>query len=146
MTLFKRIVLATDGSKNSTSAETEALRIGKESGSLVYVISVIDERALSSVSPEIQVAGSIDRMQDEAELILDRVRTLAGRQEIETRVLYGDPVNEIITFSHSSNADLIVIGTRGKTGIERLFLGSVAEGVVRESPCPVLVVKNNDQA
>jgi nucleotide-binding universal stress UspA family protein len=146
MMLFERIVLATDGSKNSTSAVTEALRIGKESGSQVLVVSVIDSRALSSVSPEIQVAGSIDRMQAEAERIVNEVTRLGSGQNVQATILYGNPANEIIKFSHSRNADLIVVGTRGKTGIERLFLGSVAEGVVREAPCPVLVVKNNEQA
>ena len=146
MTLFERIILATDGSKNSTAAVTEALRIGRESGSEVYVVSVIDTRRLSSVSPEIQVAGSIERMQAEAELIVGTVKKLGSGQAVETSVLYGDPVNEIIRFSRETSADLIVVGTRGKSGIERIFLGSVAEGVVREAPCPVLVVKNNDQA
>jgi nucleotide-binding universal stress UspA family protein len=146
MTLFGKIVLATDGSKNSTSAVTEALRIGKTSDSQVFVVSVIDSRALSSVSPEIQVAGSIDWMQTEAERIVNDVKKLGEGQNVQSAILYGDPVNEIIKFSQSRDADLIVVGTRGKTGIERLFLGSVAEGVVREAPCPVLVVKNNDQA
>jgi nucleotide-binding universal stress UspA family protein len=146
MMLFERIVLATDGSNNSTSAVTEALRIGKASDSQVFVVSVIDSRALSSVSPEIQVAGSIDRMQAEAERIVNEVKMSGEGQNVRTSILYGDPVNEIIKFSQSMNADLIVVGTRGKSGIERLFLGSVAEGVVREAPCPVLVVKNNDQA
>ena len=146
MTLFERIVLATDGSRNSTSAVVEALRIGKESGSTVYVVSVIDTRRLSSVSPEIQVAGSIDQMQAEAGLIVGNVKKLGSGQAVETSVLYGDPVNEIITFSRETNADLIVVGTKGKSGIERIVLGSVAEGVVREAPCPVLVVKSNEQA
>jgi len=101
---------------------------------------------LSSVSPEIQVTGSIERMQAEAELIISEVKRLEDGQNVQAAILYGDPVNEIIKFSQSRNADLIVVGTRGKTGIERLFLGSVAEGVVREATCPVLVVKNNDQA
>ena len=146
MTLFERIVLATDGSKNCLSAVTEALRIGKESGSKIYVVSVIDTRRLSSVSPEIQVAGSIDRMQAEAEQIVGNVKKLGSGQALEPSVLYGDPVNEIITFSRETGADLIVVGTRGKSGIERIVPGSVAEGVVREASCPVLVVKNNDQA
>ncbi|HVP94595.1 MAG TPA: universal stress protein [Methanoregulaceae archaeon] len=144
MTLFERIVIAADGSKNSKSAVIEGLRIGKTCNSSIFVISVIDSRALSSVSPEIQVQGSIDQMQTEAEGIVSDIKAHAEGQNITTSVLTGDPVNEITKFALSRDADLIVVGTQGKSGIERLFLGSVAEGVIRHAPCPVLVVKNKD--
>jgi nucleotide-binding universal stress UspA family protein len=142
MTLFERIVIATDGSKNNKSAINEGLRIGKTCNAQIFAVSVIDTRALSSVSPEIQVAGSIDRMQAQAEHIVNDVRVPGSGQNIETFVLNGDPIHEITKFSSSKNADLIVVGTLGKHGIERFFLGSVAEGIVRHAPCPVLVVKS----
>ncbi len=144
MTLFDRIVIATDGSKTSNLAVIEGLRVGKACNSSIFVVSVIDTRALSSVSPEIQVQRSIDQMQAEAERILSDVKALGGGQNIETFILNGDPVNEITKFSSSRAADLIVVGTQGKHGLEKFFLGSVAEGIVRYAPCPVLIVRNYD--
>jgi nucleotide-binding universal stress UspA family protein len=67
---------------------------------------------------------------------------MAGGQNVETFVLNGDPVQEIIKFSSAGNADLMVIGAQGKYGLERFILGSVAEGIVRYTPRPVLVVKD----
>jgi nucleotide-binding universal stress UspA family protein len=142
MKLFERIVIATDGSDTSKSAVTEGLRIGKACDAQVFVVSVIDTRALSSVSPEIRVERSIEQMQAEAERIVRDVNTVAGGENIGTFVLSGDPVQEITKFSSARNANLIVVGTQGKHGLERFFLGSVAEGIVRHAHCPVLVVKN----
>jgi nucleotide-binding universal stress UspA family protein len=142
MKLFERIVIATDGSKAGRAAVTEGLRIGKACNARIFVVSVIDTRALSAVSPEIQVAGSIDQMQAEAERIVCDVEAMAVGQDVRTFILSGDPVQEIIKFSTAKNANLIIVGTQGKHGLERFILGSVAEGIVRLAPCPVLVVKD----
>lgn len=55
--------------------------------------------------------------------------------------LEGDPASEIVRYAHDAGVDLIVMGTHGRTGVERLLMGSVAEKVMREAPCSVLVVK-----
>jgi nucleotide-binding universal stress UspA family protein len=142
MKLFERIVIATDGSQAGKAAVTEGLRIGTACNARIFVVSVIDTRALSSVSPEIPVERSIDQMLAEAEQIVRDVDAMAGGQNIETFVLNGDPVQEITKFSSAKDADLIVVGTQGKHGLERFILGSVAEGIVRHAPCPVLVVRS----
>ncbi len=60
---------------------------------------------------------------------------------IETQVVMGDPVWEICHAATREHADLIVMGSRGRTGLSHVLLGSVAERVVRHAPCPVLVVR-----
>ncbi|MEN6396709.1 MAG: universal stress protein, partial [Methanoregula sp.] len=60
---------------------------------------------------------------------------------IETAVRQGHPAAEVVKFAVAQNIDLIVIGTQGKKGLERLLLGSVAEEIIRSAPCKVLVVK-----
>jgi nucleotide-binding universal stress UspA family protein len=64
-------------------------------------------------------------------------------EHIPTRhvLLEGDPAGEIVAFARDAGMDLIVMGTHGRTGLERLLMGSVAEKVMREAPCSVLVVK-----
>ena len=61
--------------------------------------------------------------------------------KVETSILEGRPAAEIVKFSVAKGIDLIVIGTQGKKGLERLLLGSVAEEIIRSAPCKVLVVK-----
>ncbi|WP_440950949.1 universal stress protein [Methanosphaerula subterraneus] len=80
-------------------------------------------------------------LQNEANQVLDRVRTLGGDLKMETKILEGRPATEIVDFAENNGIDLIVIGTQGKTGIKRLLLGSVAETVIRSATSMVLVVK-----
>ena len=56
------------------------------------------------------------------------------------QVIYGDPVDQIIDFAKTNNADLIIVGTHGAKGLEKILLGSVAERVLKRSHCPVLVM------
>jgi nucleotide-binding universal stress UspA family protein len=53
----------------------------------------------------------------------------------------GSPVNEIVEFAERENVDLIVMASHGRTGLSRLLMGSIAEGVMRKAPCPVLIVR-----
>ena len=64
-----------------------------------------------------------------------------GYEEVQIEVKLGDPSTEIVDFAKNIAADLIVLPSHGKKGISRFLLGSVAERVVRLSPCPVLVIK-----
>jgi len=65
----------------------------------------------------------------------------AANIEVESIILEGNPANEILNFAEKNELDLIVMGTHGKTGIQRFFVGSVSENVVRHSKIPVIVVK-----
>jgi len=65
-----------------------------------------------------------------------------GGIRAERRLLEGDPATEIVREARDIHADLIVMGTHGRTGLARLLMGSVAEQVVRQAPCPVLTMKS----
>lgn len=64
---------------------------------------------------------------------------------VEHMLLEGDPAGEIVRLADETQCDLIVMGTHGRTGLGRLFIGSVAEKVMRRAPCPVLTVKATDK-
>jgi nucleotide-binding universal stress UspA family protein len=66
--------------------------------------------------------------------------------QLEYRLGTGDPATEILRLAGETKCDLIVMGTHGRTGLTRLVLGSVAEEVLRQAPCPVLAVKTPDRA
>lgn len=140
--LFERILIATDGSERNMAAVEEALQIGRICGSKVFAVYVMDIGVFESASTD----GAVIRdtwtvIQREADAALDRVRTMAEGVNLETVILEGKPAAEIVKFAAENGIDLIVIGTQGKRGFERLLLGSVAEKVVQSAPCKVLVVK-----
>jgi universal stress protein A len=79
----------------------------------------------------------------EARQRLDAALTLTERERFKARsvVGIGDPLSEIVDYARTEHINLIVMGTHGRTGVSHLFLGSVAERVVRTAPCPVLTVR-----
>jgi nucleotide-binding universal stress UspA family protein len=101
----------------------------------------MDISAFESASADVVIGDTWAVIQREAEAALAYVRSMAEGVNLETLVLEGKPAAEIVRFATEKSIDLIVIGTQGKRGLERLLLGSVAEQVIRMAPCKVLVVK-----
>lgn len=139
--LFDRILIATDGSDRNKTAIEEGLRIGRASGSTVYAVYVTDLSALESASADVVIRDTWTVIRQEAETALARVKAMAEGVTLETVILEGKPAAEIVRFANEKKIDLIIIGTQGKRGLERLLLGSVAEKVIRTAPCKVLVIK-----
>jgi len=132
----RNILTATDGSKYSDAAASEAIGIAKKCGSSLIVISV----ALSD--KEIELA------EDDEEVILarDNVRRilkLAEKEGIKAEgvMIKGKPHEGIVDTAKQKHVDLIVMGSNGRTGIERLLMGSVTERVIGHAESAVLVVK-----
>ncbi len=140
--LFEKILIATDGSEKNMTAVEEALQIGRVCGSTVFAAYVMDVSVLESSSADVGVVRDTwTVIQREADAALDRIRTRAEGVDLQTVTLEGKPAAEIVRFATENQIDLIVIGTQGKRGFERLLLGSVAEQVVRLATCKVLIVK-----
>lgn len=139
--LFGKVLIAIDGSENNRRVIEEGVRLVRECGVAGYAVYVVDTTTFSSSSGEIPLGDTYSIFMDEAEKAFERVKSLGKGLNIETAILEGKPASEIVNFATEKDIDLIVIGSKGKTGIERLLLGSVADGVVRSSPCKVLVVK-----
>jgi nucleotide-binding universal stress UspA family protein len=139
--LVDRILIATDGSEKNRPALEEGVKIARAFGASVYAAYVIDVGAFSSMSADMPIGDTYRIIQAEAEQAFSRIKTFAGDMKVETSVLEGRPAAEIVKFAVAKKIDLIVIGTQGKKGLERLLLGSVAEEVIRSAPCKVLVVK-----
>jgi nucleotide-binding universal stress UspA family protein len=64
---------------------------------------------------------------------------------VEVAIRWGDPVEGVVSYATDTGIDLIVIATHGRTGLSHVLLGSVAERIVREAPCPVLTIRNRDR-
>ncbi len=143
-----KILLATDGSKFSNKAVDYGLDMAKKLGADVLALYVISLKhfEMYALGHHDDITGYEDenlRMRKEGEDALDYVA--AGARErgvsLERRIVRGYPADEIMKAAKGEGAGLIVVGNLGRTGIERMLLGSVSEEVVRKAPCPVLVVR-----
>ena len=123
----RNILLATDGSKYSDAAASEAIGIAKKCGSSLFVVSV--------ASADTKVASAAGNVK--------KVTGIAERENIhmEGIAVKGEPYEAIIETSKQKHADLIIMGGHGRTGLERLLMGSVTERVIGHSEVAVLVVK-----
>lgn len=142
--LYKKIVIATDGSENNRAAVEEGLRIARACGSIVYAVYVIDDAVLNAASLGEGEAPVYEQLRDEGRRAVEGARAISDGIDVKTSVLEGKPAGEITRFGADIGADLLVVGTRGKSSIETLLLGSVADAVIRTATCPVLVIKSKN--
>ncbi len=145
---YRNIVIATDGSENSKRAISYGIEIAKLSGATVHALYVVDTSSFSSIPMDAGWEAMYEILKKEGEEAVSEVKEYGEASGVEVReVLWeGHPSNEIIDFAENNNADLIVMGTLGKTGLDRFLMGSVAEKVVRGSKVPVLVVRSEEQS
>jgi nucleotide-binding universal stress UspA family protein len=144
--LFKKILIATDGSKRTQSAVETGIEIAQQHKSKVHAVYVVDTVTFTSIPMDVTWENMYQLLKDEGEEAVNRVKDAAKDLDVETHVLEGNPAVEITKFAKDNGIDLIVVGTLGKSGIDRLLLGSVAEKIVRIAPCPVLVIKSYKEA
>ena len=144
---YRNIVIATDGSENNQKAVSYGIEIAKLSGAKVYALHVIDTNFLSRS----WTAGwetMYEVLKQDGEKAAYKVKEFGDALGIEVKevLLEGHPSSEIIDFAENNDIDLIVMGTLGKTGLDRFLMGSVAEKVIRNSKIPVLVVRGEEQS
>ena len=155
--IFSKILVAIDGSEISMKASVYAIDIankkGNEAGSVQLIgLTVIDLTKLNSsffaTASGYYGEKELEEKRKEAQQWLDKVEKLAVEQnnndnndvnniQFKSKIIE-DP---IVDYAERENVDLIVIGTRGRTGFKKMLLGSVASDVVTYAHCPVLVVK-----
>ncbi len=143
--IYRKILIATDGSKSVRKAVETAVELAKISGAKLYAVYVI---ASGGTSIPIPKDAGLERATleyfrtegKEATAYVEKSGEFAD-VDVESIILEGNPANEIVDFAEKNDIDLIVMGTLGRTGIQRFLLGSVAENVVRHSKKSVLVIR-----
>lgn len=138
---IKRILVATDFSAASKQAAEYAAALAESTGAEILLMHVIDSLPYS-VTDTFTVIDHRRALRKTASFLLDTVREELARNGIavKTRLAMGTAHEEIVRSARKDKADLIVIGTHGRTGVVHVFLGSVAEKVVRLADCPVVTV------
>ena len=135
-----KVLVPVDFSENSKKIlEAAGYFSGKCQAQLhvVFVVQSFDDYSGFFV-PHMPVAKFEEEMVQAAEEKMENF--LAGQKNIESKVLVGDVAEEIIHHAEESAIDMIIMGTHGYKGLEKVMFGSVAEKVVRSSPCPVLTI------
>jgi len=109
----------------------------------LLVLHVVDPPRALATHGHRGLDDAMDAAQDAAERILEEATALAEsrRVTVETEVAFGDPARTILEYAALDEVDRVVVGSRGRTGVQRVLLGSVAETVVRRSPVPVTVAR-----
>jgi nucleotide-binding universal stress UspA family protein len=141
--LITRLLLATDCSKEAARAQEVAVFLAKTCQAKLDILSVLE--APPGMDPEYQVNQLyLDQLHKEAGKVVDRAVHEAGECGVEAKasILRGIPAQQINETAGGLKSDLVVMGTRGRTGLAHVLLGSTAEGVVRGAPCPVLTVRS----
>jgi nucleotide-binding universal stress UspA family protein len=157
---YQRILVPLDGSERAAAALSHAESIASLAKARLILLQVIpssamliSETAISSpsmglptVDPFVSASQyeSVEQaLAEEAQKNLDEAAAplRANAVDVETVLLQGSPADAILTYATDSKIDLIVMSTHGRTGLTRLVFGSVAESVLRRSPCPLLLVR-----
>src|SRR5258708_2079402 len=139
MLAVNTILHPTDFSERSQHAFWLACSLAQDYGARLIVLHVVAAPAVVYV--EGMVPPNPAELRAAAQEELDRFQAPRADVRAERRLTEGDAVEETLRVAQEANADLIVMGTHGRTGLERLLMGSVAEQVVRRASCPVLTVK-----
>ena len=145
MAAFKRILYATDFSESSDNAFRYALSLARQFSAHLMVLHVINEPVdlRGFYVPHISFEKLEEEIRDGAVKMMEQFvkNNMADFQNFETFIVPGIPYDEVISKGLDANADLIVLGTHGRTGLDHVLFGSTAEKVVRKSPIPVLTVR-----
>lgn len=141
---IKTILVGVDFSRPSEHALTYAQGLGRTLGASVHLLHVVPDPIMASAWSEayaydLALLGDRQRAEAEQQISAD-AQTITG-VKVTTEVVIGNPAKVIVEVAAERDAGLIVLGTHGRSGFSHLFMGSVAERVVRTAPCPVLTVR-----
>ncbi|MFB6251129.1 MAG: universal stress protein [Halobellus sp.] len=144
--MYERILVPTDGSDCADNAVDHAIDIAAQYDAELCVLSVVDTRDMSHSAPAISPQQVEQTLRERAESVVEAVAERATDAGLEavTAVEPGVPDDVVVEYAIDHDCDLVVMGTHGRTGLERYLLGSVTERTVRRSSVPVLTVRGTD--
>lgn len=144
--MYDDLLIPTDGRGGMKHVTEHALSLAELCGATVHVLYVVDKTAYSSI-PDGTRERVREALEGDGESATKGIaeRALKRNLAVNREIRWGDPAVAIIAYAIENDIDMIVMGTRGKTGFERYLLGSVAEKVVRVSPVPVVTVHAGDR-
>lgn len=146
MGVYERILVPTDGSPTSERALRHAAAVASVQDADLHVVYVLDTATYAGLPMETAWEGVDEVLRSDAEAALADAERVADELciDLETHLVEGKPTRGIVEFAERADCDLIVMGTRGRGGIDRLLLGSVTETVIRAADVPVTTIRSVD--
>ncbi|MFC6825545.1 universal stress protein [Halopelagius fulvigenes] len=143
--MYERILVPTDGSEAADGAIRNAIDIASQYDATIHALYVVDASVYTSIETGADLV--VESLEEEGQKAIAEVtdRARAAGVESESAVVSGSTHQSILDYADDHGIDLIVMGTHGRTGIDRYLLGSVTEKVVRRSDVPVLTVRMDGQ-
>lgn len=131
--MFNKIMVPSDGSKYAEKAEDMAISLAEKLGSTIVAVHIIDEKLIYP----------FDIMEEEGNEILSKIHKKGSEKgvNVDEVLIFGNPRHDMKKIAEKSSADLLVIGSHGKSGLEKILMGSVAENTIKTVEIPVLLVK-----
>lgn len=145
--VFRRIVVAMDGSKDAWAGVEYLLKLPLPEPADITVVSVVPPLPIDAIEPPLTLASFLEQLRTP---LLKKARAVAKQAaeriqkagfEAKIAVVHGHPSHEIVKVAEAERADLVVVGSRGLTGTSRFLLGSVSDGIIKYAPCAVLVFR-----
>lgn len=145
--MYDTILLPTDGSEAVAGAIDHAIELAQASDATLHVLYVVDTGAMVAV-PEVESRTIQGVLEDAGEQAIADVRERARENDVDlvTVIERGRVHRKIIDYANDHDVDLIVMGTQGRSGLDRVLLGSVADRVIRQAGRPVLVKRSPSEA
>ena len=148
--MYERVLIPTDGSQPAMVAAHYGVAIADRIGAAVHVLSIIDTGAYSEQLADVDpaVRAQEERLETRAREAVEAVdEQLCDEFDLEctTAIDHGVPYEAISDYAASNDVDLVILGTQGRSGVDRLLLGSVAERVIRTSQIPVVAVPRSSE-
>ncbi|MBM4312323.1 MAG: universal stress protein [Deltaproteobacteria bacterium] len=147
---YKKVLFCTDFSKNSDSAFDYAFGIAKRDEGVLYIMHVIPTTPDPHNLERWLTKEELDKMQatlqeDREKMFNDKyLNHIKDKSKVKIVTESGRVDEKILKFAQKEKINIIVIGTHGRTGVEHIFLGSVAEKIIRRSPIPVFIIPCGD--
>lgn len=137
------ILFPTDFSHYNDAALKYASTLAADANATLHIVHVHDVRELNTATGDASYVytAAWQEQRRVAETRLSKVMPTVSGVAYEHHSLVGDPVTDILNVAAERKVDLIVMASHGRTGLSRLLMGSIAEGVMRQATCPVLIVK-----
>ena len=155
--MFETIIVPLDGSELSETALPAAQELQQKFGSKLILVRAVEPESQrmvatpgffdtpASAAANVEIAQQItEQEEDEATKYLREITARLGGANIEALIVSDDPADAVVNMAKERNASLIVMSSRGRSGLHRLVFGSVAQAVLQNSNVPVLLVKRSD--
>ncbi len=147
--MYRRILVPVDGSATSMIGLKHAVALAKDQRARVRILNVVDELIMTPIMLDptgADLANVVDSLRAEGQRVLKEAAAVAAKNGVKAETVQiesrGQPVSDVILAGAGrSRADVIVMGTHGRRGLNRLLLGSDAERVLRDAPVPVLLTR-----